>query len=61
MIIDKLVHYFNRFLNLVFTQYASRKNEQYEKKIRSEIKNTNFSILSPGCVGGVIYHRLGSF
>lgn len=31
----------------------------YEKKQRRRLKNHDFSILCPSCIGGVIYHRLG--
>ena len=34
-------------------------NRNYEKKIRSCLKNDNFSIICSNCIGGVIYHRLG--
>lgn len=34
------------------------KNERYEKRIRKSLHNSDFSIISSTCVGGIIYHRL---
>lgn len=34
-------------------------NKRFEKKCRTRIKNQQFSIICPTCIGGVIYHRLG--
>lgn len=33
--------------------------EIYEKKLRRELKNDNFSIICSNCIGGIIYNRLG--
>ena len=32
---------------------------QYQKKLRKKLKNTNPSIISSNCIGGIIYHDLG--
>lgn len=31
----------------------------YFKKLRKNLKNSNFSIFSPNCYAGIMYHRLG--
>ncbi|MDP4121032.1 MAG: DUF1919 domain-containing protein [Bacillota bacterium] len=33
--------------------------QKHEKKLRSQLKNYDFSIICSNCIGGIIYHRLG--
>lgn len=33
--------------------------KNYQRKLRKRIKNKDFSIICPNCIGGLIYHRLG--
>ena len=33
--------------------------KQINKKFQKRLKNDNFTILCPNCIGGCIYHRLG--
>lgn len=33
--------------------------KNYEKKLRKQINNKDFSIICSNCIGGLIYHRLG--
>ncbi len=34
-------------------------NSFFERRLRRQLKNDNFSIICSNCIGGVIYHRLG--
>lgn len=34
-------------------------DKKYNNAARKRLKNTNFTILCPNCIGGLIYHRLG--
>lgn len=51
MIIGKAKEFVKTVLYCIYNNY-------YEKKVRSRIKNDNFSILCSNCIGGIIYHRL---
>lgn len=41
--------------SFIFKQIDKAENKYYQKKLT----NTEFTILCPNCVGGLIYHRLG--
>lgn len=41
--------------SFIFKQIDKAENKYYQKKLT----NTDFTILCPNCIGGLIYHRLG--
>lgn len=51
--INKLKKMFKN--SFIFKQIDKAENKYYQKKLN----NTDFTILCPNCVGGLIYHRLG--
>jgi uncharacterized protein (DUF1919 family) len=46
---------YNKSINIIQLKYK----KIYEKKLRKKLKNDEFSILCPNCIGGIIYNRLG--
>ena len=60
MVLDKLR---NWLVDRIVYPCASRFRRLYEKfyfkRLRSRLKNKDFSLFSPNCYAGIIYHRLG--
>ena len=48
-----------RFLYTVANKYRCLYEKFYFRKLRSTLKNHDFSLFSPNCYAGIIYHRLG--
>lgn len=48
-----------RFKRVLIEKIRIIVNKNLEKKLRKKLKNQNFSIFSPNCIAGNIYHRLG--
>ena len=46
-------------LNIIASKTTSIFENRYENRLRSKLKNNNFSIICSNCIGGIIYHRLG--
>lgn len=53
----------NKILNYMQYKFASKVKKIYEyfyfKRLRKKLKNNDFSLFSPNCYAGLIYHRLG--
>lgn len=43
----------------IYCKIEKKHINRYELKLRKRLKNDNFSIICPNCIGGIIYHRLG--
>lgn len=54
---------FNEYLStksyLVSNAVLVKYHQKYYSRLRKKIKNKDFSLFSPNCYAGLIYHRLG--
>lgn len=56
--IKQIIH--NKIYALALkTNVYTRKNQKLEEGFRLRLKNDDFTIICPNCIGGIIYHRLG--
>lgn len=50
---------FDRFIYPISSKFKRIYEAIYFRKLRANLKNQSFSLFSPNCYAGIIYHRLG--
>lgn len=43
----------------ITAEYSKKYKNNFNQKARKRLTNSDFSIIAPNCIGGVLYHRLG--
>ncbi len=60
MFLRKVFNYFNdKVMYRVKALYRTQYEKYYFRRIRKKLKTTEFSLFSPNCYAGKVYHRLG--
>jgi len=60
MFFKKVIGFINDRILFPMQKFSKKQYEKiYFKKLRKKLKTTEFSLFSPNCYAGLIYHRLG--
>ena len=53
------MHFVNKIRDKAIYLFRNRYEKYYFNSCQKKNKNTDFSLFSPNCFAGIIYHRLG--